>query len=394
MSQRETQSKFDAEGVCRKLQPTALILSTPVFSRFFCVAGEFLVQRKGIVRVHGSATTNGRRFSSPLFAAALCLFSWGMLASAHSSAAEKSAPILEAGTARFESVADETKTPPRFRLESHEFPFQLRWREVESSRFQVADVTFPSPVKTPHERNNTVHAEYYQARGEGKRPAVIVLHILGGDFTLSRLFCHSLNQSGTSALFVKMPYYGPRSEPGVSRRMIAEDPDETVEGMTQAVLDIRRAAAFLASRKEIDAERIGVLGVSLGGITAALAAEAEPRIKNVCLLLAGGDFPTIAAESREFARQRAAFQASGKDGEHFNRTIGDVDPLRYAELLKERRVLMLNAKDDEVIPRRCTVALWEAAGKPEIVWLEGGHYSVIRHLPAALHRANRFFEKN
>jgi len=305
--------------------------------------------------------------------------------------ADEPSGTTERGVATFRAPESDA-SPPRFRLEDHEFEYELTWREVVSPRFTVADVTFPSPLKTPHERNNTVHAEYYRPKHAGKRPAVIVLHILGGDFALARLFCHSLNQNGTAALFVKMPYYGPRRQPGVARRMIAEDPRETVEGMTQAVLDIRRATALLASREEIDAEQVGILGISLGGITAALAAEAEPRIQNVCLLLAGGDFPKIAAESKEFDKQRGKFLASGKDGAEFVRIVSEVDPLRYAELLQGRRVLMLNAKDDEVIPRSCTEALWSAAGKPQIVWYSGGHYSVMRHLPGALHQANRFFE--
>jgi len=299
-------------------------------------------------------------------------------------------PRVERGTAKFTAV-DKEKCPSPFRLDDHEFDYQIQWRDVDSPRFELAEVTFPSPVKTPHERNNTVHCELYRAKQAGKRPAVIVLHILGGDFALARLFCHALNQGGTTALFLKMPYYGPRREPGVNRRMIAEDPAETVAGMTQAVLDIRRGAAFLASRDDVDPEQLGILGVSLGGITAALAAEAEPRLASVCLLLAGGDFPKIAAESAEFKKQREKFLASGKDPTGLLAGVRVVDPLSYAELLRGRRVLMLNAKSDEVIPRACTEALWIGAGKPEILWLSGGHYSVMRHLPTALMRANHFF---
>lgn len=299
-------------------------------------------------------------------------------------------PKSERGTAEFVAL-DREKCPVPFRLDDHEFDYHIQWREVDSPRFQLADVTFPSPVKTPHERNNTVHCELYRAKQAGKRPAVVVLHILGGDFALARLFCHSLNQGGTTALFLKMPYYGPRREPGVNRRMIADDPKETVAGMTQAVLDIRRAAAFLASREDIDAERLGIMGISLGGITASLAAEAEPRLNNVCLLLAGGDFPKIAMESAEFKKERDRFLASGKDPTTLLEGVRPVDPLTYGELLRDRRVLMLNAKSDEVIPKACTEALWTAAGKPEIVWLSGGHYSVMRHLPTALMRANQFF---
>ena len=78
------------------------------------------------------------------------------------------------------------------------------------------NVTFPSPVVTPFEANNTVHCEYFQPKRAGKHPAVIVLHILGGDFPLSRLFCNRMAQQGVAALFVKMPYYGPRRGAGVS----------------------------------------------------------------------------------------------------------------------------------------------------------------------------------
>ena len=79
-------------------------------------------------------------------------------------------------------------------------------------------VTFPSPVKTPHENNNTVHCEYFRPVGAGKRPAVVVLHILGGDFDLARLFCSNLATGGVSALFLKMPYYGPRRQPDAGPR--------------------------------------------------------------------------------------------------------------------------------------------------------------------------------
>jgi cephalosporin-C deacetylase-like acetyl esterase len=322
------------------------------------------------------------RCAPPLITAcAMAVCGWSVLAVE---------PKVERGTAKFVAL-DKEKCPAPFRLDDHEFDYQVQWRDVASERFELADVTFPSPVKTPHEQNNTVHCELYRARQVGKRPAVVVLHILGGDFVLARLFCHALNQGGTTALFLKMPYYGPRRVPGLNRRMIAEDPEETVAGMTQAVLDIRRAAAFLASREDVDADQLGILGVSLGGITASLAAEAEPRLNNVCLLLAGGDFPRIALESAEFKKERDRFLASGKDPTTLLEGVRPVDPLTYGELLRDRRVLMLNAKSDEVIPRSCTEALWTAAGKPEIVWLSGGHYTVMRHLPTALMRANQFF---
>ena len=54
-----------------------------------------------------------------------------------------------------------------------------------------------------------------------------------------------------------MPYYGERRQPDSPARMISIDPEETVRGMTQAVLDIRQAAAWLAAQEEIDPRAIG-----------------------------------------------------------------------------------------------------------------------------------------
>ena len=78
-----------------------------------------------------------------------------------------------------------------------------------------------------------------------------------------------------------MPYYGPRrpakSGDGSRRRMISANQEHSVEGMTQAVMDIRRAATWLAAREEIDSERLGITGISLGGIVAALTAGVDTR---------------------------------------------------------------------------------------------------------------------
>ena len=226
---------------------------------------------------------------------------------------------------------------------------------------------------------------------KGARAAVIVLHILGGDFDLSRLCCQSLAMHGVAALFVKMPYYGPRRPPGIQIRMISEDLDQTVAGMTQAVLDIRRAAAWLAARDEVDATRLGITGISLGGIVAALSASAEPRFEKVCLILAGGDLEKIIRESTETVEIRQEWAGRQFDYEAVMGKLRQVDPLTYADNLRSKKVVMFNAQQDTVIPRACTEALWRQAGQPEIHWWTANHYSAVWYLPAALLQISQFF---
>jgi dienelactone hydrolase len=295
------------------------------------------------------------------------------------------------GTAQFSPSDKESTLPERFRLSAHSFDWQEQPRPKVSDRLSISDVTFPSPVITDYPENNTVHCEYYRPNVSGKVPGVVVLHILGGDFPLARVFANSIAQRGVAALFVKMPYYGPRRPANSSRRMISKDPRETVEGMTQAILDIRQAAAWLSSRDEVHSEKLGVFGISLGGITGALAITAEPRLRNGCLVLAGGDMGRIAWESRELDEIRQTWLTNGGSKEGFFEQMRLIDPVTYAATATDRRILMLNARDDEVIPKPCTESLWQAFGQPPIVWYEGGHYSVARHMLDAIRRTQDFF---
>lgn len=300
-------------------------------------------------------------------------------------------PAMERGRVQFVPTEAEGQVAERFRLGARAFEWQAtRLHEVENN-FEIWDVRFPSPVKTAEEANNTVHCEYFRSLRGGKRPAVVVLHILGGDFPLSRLFCNTLAQHGVHALFLKMPYYGPRREVSSKRRMVSNDPEETVAGMTQAVLDVRFATAWLAAREEVDAGQLGAFGISLGGITAALAVTAEPRLKNACLLLAGGSIAHAGWESKEARPLREQWLAQGRTREDFVKILSVVDPAAYGAAARGKRILMLNATDDEVIPKACTEALWTAFGQPEIKWYSGGHFSVAWHLLGALWRVGRFF---
>ncbi len=312
----------------------------------------------------------------------LCLF-----------AADLEPPKKISGEVKYLPAENEKGIPDRFKLAAHSFDFTGTRFPLESKTIELWERTFPSPVKTASEINNTVHCEYYRPKGlaEGKKaPGVVVLHILGGDFQLSRLFCNNLAQRGVAALFLKMPYYGPRRDPASSRRMISPKPEETVEGMTQAVLDIRRGAAWLAAREEVNPDELGIFGISLGGITGALAATAEPRLKNVCLLLAGGDLGKVVIESKEIEKYTKEF---GKlpDKDEFLAKLKVIDPVTYGANTKGRRILMMNAKEDEIIPKACTESLWKSFGEPPIHWYSGGHYSVAWHLIDALDKTGNFF---
>lgn len=293
----------------------------------------------------------------------------------------------------FAPAPNEEIVPEHFRLKTHRFEAEAEARR-ESSSWRTFAVTFPSPVETAVPENNTVHGEYFQPPGPGPFPGVVVLHILGGEFPLSQTVASSLARAKVAALFIKMPYYGERRSKESSRRMISRNPRETAEGMTQAVLDIRRAGAWLAARPEVDKQRLGVTGISLGGIMSALSAAGEPRFRKVAIYLGGGklgenlwNMPLRDAEAF-----RAEWLKAGETRESFLKLLEPVDPATHGRLLKDRDVLMVNAKTDEIIPHAATMALWNSIGtKPELVWLDAGHITAAAYLPGEMVRLQKFF---
>lgn len=301
------------------------------------------------------------------------------------------AKVDRTGTVHYEPAADESGIPDFFRMPAHDFTFEEEYLK-KNSGVEWSNVTFPSPVETPHSNNNTVHAEYFKPRGEGKRPGVIVLHILGGDFELSRLVARQLALNGVAALFIKLPYYGPREQPGTGVKMISEDAYQTVKGFKQAVLDIRQGAAWLAAQPEVDPEQLGITGISLGGITGSLALTAEPRFKKAFLMLAGGDVARIGLESPEAQEIIGRWRAEGKTDADLIDVLKPIDPVTYGQNVRGRKIVMFNAKNDEIVPPACTESLWKSFGEPEIIWVDAGHYTAARFIMGALNRCTELFQ--
>ena len=304
------------------------------------------------------------------------------------------AHVVDKGQVAFRPGPLELSVPERFRLEPAVFSYELE-SVMTTRRYTVSKLRFPSPIETPDAENNVVHAEYFAPVGIGpKRPAVIVLHILGADFPLSRYMAARLADRGVAALFVKLPYYGERRPGGEgqqTKRFLSADIDRSVSAMRQAVCDVRRAAVWLAARPDIDAMRIGVAGISLGGIVSSLAAAVDPAIREGAFLLAGGDLATILWEMPEGAAYRKQWIESGHTKQDLKMLTEPYDPLTYAGRLKGKRLMMLAGKVDEVVPPAATLLLWEAAGRPPIHWCDCGHYSAVGYLLPGIRQTVEFF---
>ncbi len=305
-----------------------------------------------------------------------CVVGMGLLVG---SSAQAEPLHSEKGKVTFKPIHPE-QTPERFRLDTYAFDYEMTPKmDLPVCGVEIYKMTYPSPVKTKYEANNTVHAEYYRPKGKGPFPGVLVLDILGGDQNLSRGIALQLSQNGIAALFVQMAYYGPRRTPG-GPRLLSPNIPQTMEAIRQTVLDCRCATAWLEARPEIDGKKLGILGTSLGSFMSALTAASEPRIQRVVLLLGGGGLVDAYYEHPKVKPYTRINEFLGLTKDKLKEMIAPADPLTYADFLKQRDLLMIAAKRDDIVPPKAAVTLWEATGKPKIIWLDSTHVGAALYI--------------
>lgn len=116
--------------------------------------------------------------------------------------------------------------------------------------------------KSLHETPLMIAARLSVPTGEGKKPAVIILHGSAGPSARETCYAEKLNAVGIAT--IELDQWAARGlGGGASGR-----PKTIVETLP----DVYGARTYLAQRPDIDASRIGVMGFSFGGIACMLAA--------------------------------------------------------------------------------------------------------------------------
>jgi hypothetical protein len=239
-------------------------------------------------------------------------------------------------------------------------------------------LSFPSPVRTPHAENNTVRARYFPDRSErGRKRAVVVLPQWNADAGGHIGLCHLLNRFGVSALRLSLPYHDARMPPELRRAdyIVSSNVGRTVQVCRQAVLDTRRAIAWLAGQGY---ESIGILGTSLGSCLAMLTAAHEPLVRAVALNHISPYFADVIWEGLSTEHVRAGLDGR-IDLDALRRIWMPISPFPYLERVRGKRVLLVYARYDLTFPvalSKFLVNEFRSRGvDPEVCVLPCGHYS-------------------
>jgi uncharacterized protein len=234
-------------------------------------------------------------------------------------------------------------------------------RTPESLGAPFEDVWFPTA-------NGRTLRGWWIPAGPSRRPAVILVHGWGRNAERMLPYLAMLRPLGVHLLAFDARNHGASERDGhASMKKFSED--------------ILAAVAFLAARRDVDGERLGVVGLSIGGSAAIHAAAREPRIRAVV---------TVGA----FAHPRDAMLEMGFGSLwlaparpllfrfmewRVGATFDDLAPERQIARVGAR-VLLVHGEDDAVVPLRHARRLASAAGGRADLWVLPGRGHSDVHL--------------
>jgi uncharacterized protein len=184
-------------------------------------------------------------------------------------------------------------------------------------------------------------------------PAALLLHGFGSrKERMADTIGDALVRNGIGALAVDLPLHGGRDGDAID--LAETNPIHLVSAWADAVREARVAIDYLAAHPQVDGRRLAIVGYSLGSFVANIVAADEPRVRAV-LLAASGDLP------------------EGLPFESLVRAV--VDPVRAAQRVAGRPLLMINGRYDRTVRPSQAERLFAAAHEPKMMrWYWGGHW--------------------
>jgi dienelactone hydrolase len=250
---------------------------------------------------------------------------------------------------------------------------------------KVFDVSFSSP------RGGRVTAYLVTPARKGRFPGIVFGHWGLGDKTEFLPEAKLYAEAGCVSLMIDYPWVRPAPW-RVNQGSGMDEPEKDLAVFAQAVVDLRRGLDVLASRDDVDREKIAYVGHSYGAQWGVILSAVEKRIKAV-VLMAGvpsdsaifleGNDPTYVAWRERTPKETMA---------RYFAVTNTVAAIRYVAHAKPTPLFFQFARKERVFRIPAMERYYAVASEPKrLKWYDTGHE--LNDVQALLDRAEWLHEQ-
>lgn len=251
-------------------------------------------------------------------------------------------------------------------------PYQRSHESLESLKISPGQLQATKPLLGEKDDEPKFTRELYQVQwrdgdpldlyvikphGVEKPPAVLYLYSYPSETDRFKDdgFCERVTEGGVTAIGFVSALTGPRYH---MRPMKEWFVSELQESLVTSVHDVQMILNYLATRGDIDMNRIGMFGAGSGASIAILSAATDSRIKAIDLLDPWEDWPDWMAGSSLIPENERPNYLKPE----FLKKIAPFDPVQWLPKLTSQHVRIQHVTDDTETPAICKQRLESAAG--------------------------------
>ncbi len=267
------------------------------------------------------------------------------------------------------------------------------WLQVNAfvTPYRNPNVGFPTLLNQPYEEITLTTADGLKISGwyiPGRQPnAIILVHGVNANRAAVLPEAAVLAEAGYHLVLIDLRGHG-RSQG-----------TQNTYGYQEA-LDVQAAVDYLTARPDININRVGALGTSLGGAVVVRAAVIDSRLSAVVIESSYSSLPDAVEDAFEdrsiFPKWPFAPLIVALAERRVGLKISQVDSARDLATMQPRPVLIIHGSDDGLFPPYHAQKMYDAAQEPKELWLiEGlGHANPVINREAEFkERVVTFFEE-
>jgi dienelactone hydrolase len=224
---------------------------------------------------------------------------------------------------------------------------------------QIFELSFRSPRGT-----GRATGRLFVPEGAGPFAGIVLQHGMPGTAAGMTGEAVVLARHGAVVVAIDAPF---ARRTGSPMRLTEADSAEQVQLMT----DLQRAVDVLVARPDVDASRLGYMGISYGGAMGALFVGIERRLRTGILVVADGGLVSHFTGPEDvgvFAGLTCA------ERRRWLESMIPIEPIKYVGFASPTPLLLQSGRQDNLVPQGDAERLHAAVGEPKTIrWYNAGH---------------------